>query len=38
MTAELEPEIEGYADEHFQDLQLGGEKVEVVDPEFEESD
>ena len=38
MTAELGPEIEGYVDEHFQDLQPSGEEVEVVDPEYEESD
>ena len=38
MTAEIGPEIEGYVDEHFQDLQPSGEEVEVVDAEFEESD
>ena len=34
MTPELGPEIEGYQDDHFQDVVLQGAEAEVDDPEF----
>ncbi len=34
MSAELGPEIDGYVDQHFQDLEPAGEVAEVPDPSF----
>ena len=34
MAADPGPEIEGYVDEHFQDLQPAGPEVELQDPAF----
>ena len=34
MNPELFPEIEGYQDDHFQDVRQQGAEAEVDDPEF----
>ena len=34
MTPELGPEIEGYEDDHFQNVKPQGAEVKVDDPEF----